>query len=118
MTRMHITREGDLEVFTLALDKIPTHWREDPAWSPPHTPHNTPPSRANALSRSSSGRAGGAHTATTHGRNTSSTIAYQQQSPYAHTMSRCPSRWRPAHGEANEGWYLVDYFKVAKQRVL
>jgi len=37
--------------------------------------------------------------------------------PYAHTLS-VPSRWCPAHGKANDGWYLVDYFKVPKERPL
>ncbi|KAM7521037.1 hypothetical protein LguiB_019999 [Lonicera macranthoides] len=31
-TRFHITLEGDLEVFTLAVDKIPKDWKLDPDW--------------------------------------------------------------------------------------
>ncbi|KAL5715226.1 hypothetical protein ACHQM5_017075 [Ranunculus cassubicifolius] len=31
-TRLHITREGDLEVYTLAVDKVPKEWRLDPEW--------------------------------------------------------------------------------------
>lgn len=30
--RLHITRTGDLEIFSLGLDKVPISWREDPAW--------------------------------------------------------------------------------------
>ncbi|KAK2079809.1 hypothetical protein QBZ16_002204 [Prototheca wickerhamii] len=30
--RLHITRAGDLEVFSLGLDAVPGAWREDPAW--------------------------------------------------------------------------------------
>lgn len=32
MTRLHITKEGDLEIFTLGIDRVPTAWREDPKW--------------------------------------------------------------------------------------
>ncbi|GKV04679.1 hypothetical protein SLEP1_g16804 [Rubroshorea leprosula] len=31
-TRFHITGDGDLEVFTLAVDKVPKEWRLDPDW--------------------------------------------------------------------------------------
>ncbi|XP_040998135.1 uncharacterized protein LOC121244170 [Juglans microcarpa x Juglans regia] len=31
-TRFHIKPNGDLEVFTLAVDKVPWAWREDPDW--------------------------------------------------------------------------------------
>lgn len=31
-TRFHINRDGDLEVFTLAVDKVPKEWRLDPDW--------------------------------------------------------------------------------------
>ncbi|XP_010275607.1 PREDICTED: uncharacterized protein LOC104610601 [Nelumbo nucifera] len=31
-TRCHITPEGDLEVFTLAVDKVPKEWKLDPDW--------------------------------------------------------------------------------------
>ncbi|KAF5190616.1 Calcineurin-like metallo-phosphoesterase superfamily protein [Thalictrum thalictroides] len=31
-TRFHITRDGDLEVFTLAVDKVPKEWKLDPEW--------------------------------------------------------------------------------------
>ncbi|KAF8410026.1 hypothetical protein HHK36_002546 [Tetracentron sinense] len=31
-TRFHITPDGDLEVFTLAVDKVPKEWRLDPDW--------------------------------------------------------------------------------------
>ncbi|XP_008811243.1 uncharacterized protein LOC103722455 [Phoenix dactylifera] len=31
-TRFHITSTGDLEVFTLALDKVPKEWKLDPEW--------------------------------------------------------------------------------------
>lgn len=31
-TRFHITTTGDLEVFTLALDKVPKEWKLDPEW--------------------------------------------------------------------------------------
>lgn len=30
--RFHITRSGDLEVFTLAVDKVPKDWKLDPDW--------------------------------------------------------------------------------------
>ncbi|XP_008799898.2 uncharacterized protein LOC103714434 isoform X2 [Phoenix dactylifera] len=31
-TRFHITVNGDLEVFTLAIDKVPKKWKLDPEW--------------------------------------------------------------------------------------
>lgn len=31
-TRFHINRDGDLEVFTLAVDKVPKEWKVDPDW--------------------------------------------------------------------------------------
>ncbi|MQL98546.1 hypothetical protein Taro_031257 [Colocasia esculenta] len=31
-TRFHITQDGDLEVFTLAVDKVPKDWKLDHAW--------------------------------------------------------------------------------------
>ncbi|KAL0917207.1 hypothetical protein M5K25_012255 [Dendrobium thyrsiflorum] len=31
-TRFHITKNGDLEVFTLAVDKVPKEWKLDPDW--------------------------------------------------------------------------------------
>ncbi|KAJ4801307.1 Calcineurin-like metallo-phosphoesterase superfamily [Rhynchospora pubera] len=31
-TRFHITKDGDLEVFTLAVDKVPKDWKLDPEW--------------------------------------------------------------------------------------
>ncbi|XP_059637902.1 uncharacterized protein LOC132279866 [Cornus florida] len=31
-TRFHINRDGDLEVFTLAVDKVPKEWKLDPKW--------------------------------------------------------------------------------------
>ncbi|KAJ6792744.1 Uncharacterized protein M6B38_237155 [Iris pallida] len=31
-TRFHITKSGDLEVFTLAVDKVPKDWKLDPDW--------------------------------------------------------------------------------------
>ncbi|EXB75607.1 hypothetical protein L484_026083 [Morus notabilis] len=31
-TRFHITTDGDLEVFTLAVDKVPKEWKLDPDW--------------------------------------------------------------------------------------
>lgn len=31
-TRFHITHDGDLEVFTLAVDKVPKEWKLDPEW--------------------------------------------------------------------------------------
>ncbi|KAH6755702.1 Calcineurin-like metallo-phosphoesterase superfamily protein [Perilla frutescens var. hirtella] len=31
-TRFHINAEGDLEVFTLAVDKVPKEWEMDPRW--------------------------------------------------------------------------------------
>ncbi|XXG87147.1 hypothetical protein AAC387_Pa11g1907 [Persea americana] len=31
-TRFHITDDGDLEVFTLAVDKVPKEWKLDPDW--------------------------------------------------------------------------------------
>ncbi len=35
LTRLHITPEGDLELFTLATGHVPTVWREDPRWRAP-----------------------------------------------------------------------------------
>ncbi|KAL4423131.1 hypothetical protein ABPG77_004814 [Micractinium sp. CCAP 211/92] len=34
--RFHITRSGDLEMFGLALERVPHAWREDPRWRAPH----------------------------------------------------------------------------------
>ncbi|XP_006342611.1 uncharacterized protein [Solanum tuberosum] len=31
-TRFHINNKGDLEVFTLAVDKVPKEWKLDPKW--------------------------------------------------------------------------------------
>ncbi|KAL9259935.1 hypothetical protein AKJ16_DCAP02612 [Drosera capensis] len=31
-TRFHINRDGDLEVYTLAVDKVPKDWKLDPKW--------------------------------------------------------------------------------------
>ncbi|KAJ3670232.1 hypothetical protein LUZ60_010556 [Juncus effusus] len=31
-TRFHIRKDGDLEVFTLAVDKVPKDWKLDPEW--------------------------------------------------------------------------------------
>ncbi|XP_044511107.1 uncharacterized protein LOC123229391 [Mangifera indica] len=31
-TRFHINRDGDLEVYTLAVDKVPKEWKLDPDW--------------------------------------------------------------------------------------
>ncbi|GMI96751.1 hypothetical protein like AT4G11800 [Hibiscus trionum] len=31
-TRFHINSDGDLEVFTLAIDKVPKEWKLDPDW--------------------------------------------------------------------------------------
>ncbi|XP_057502626.1 uncharacterized protein LOC130786327 isoform X2 [Actinidia eriantha] len=31
-TRFHIKQDGDLEVFTLAVDKVPKEWKVDPQW--------------------------------------------------------------------------------------
>ncbi|KAF4366336.1 hypothetical protein G4B88_012806 [Cannabis sativa] len=39
-TRFHITKDGDLEVFTLAVDKVPKEWKLDPDWDgEPNLPH-------------------------------------------------------------------------------
>jgi len=35
LSRLHITPEGDLEIFTLGMDRVPTSWREDPRWYGP-----------------------------------------------------------------------------------
>ena len=32
LSRLHITADGDLEIFTLGMDRVPTSWREDPRW--------------------------------------------------------------------------------------
>lgn len=31
-TRFHINSDGDLEVYTLAVDKVPKEWKLDPDW--------------------------------------------------------------------------------------
>uniref|UniRef100_A0A0D9WUM2 Calcineurin-like phosphoesterase domain-containing protein n=1 Tax=Leersia perrieri TaxID=77586 RepID=A0A0D9WUM2_9ORYZ len=31
-TRFHIKKDGDLEIFTLAVDKVPKEWKLDPKW--------------------------------------------------------------------------------------
>ncbi|KAF9622475.1 hypothetical protein IFM89_031879 [Coptis chinensis] len=39
-TRFHITHDGDLEVYTLAVDKVPKEWKLDPEWDgEPRQPH-------------------------------------------------------------------------------
>lgn len=35
LSRLHITADGDLEIFTLGMDRVPTAWREDPRWYGP-----------------------------------------------------------------------------------
>eukprot|EP00775_Hariotina_reticulata_P006241 gene6241-6478_t len=35
LTRLHITKEGDLELFTLGMERVPTAWREDERWYGP-----------------------------------------------------------------------------------
>jgi hypothetical protein len=32
--RFHITREGDLEMFCIGIDEVPSRWRRNPAWRP------------------------------------------------------------------------------------
>ncbi|KAG6382236.1 hypothetical protein SASPL_158129 [Salvia splendens] len=44
-TRFHINLKGDLEVFTLAVDKVPKEWKLDPSWEgeskqPPDLSHH------------------------------------------------------------------------------
>ncbi|XP_075668125.1 uncharacterized protein LOC142637993 [Castanea sativa] len=36
-TRFHIKHNGDLEVFTLAVDKVPEDWELDPEWEGPNS---------------------------------------------------------------------------------
>ncbi|ONM50971.1 Calcineurin-like metallo-phosphoesterase superfamily protein [Zea mays] len=31
-TRFHVKKDGDLEIFTLAVDKVPKDWKLDPRW--------------------------------------------------------------------------------------
>ena len=33
--RIHVTRDGDLEIFSLGIDRVPKLWREDPSWRGP-----------------------------------------------------------------------------------
>jgi hypothetical protein len=35
LSRLHITADGDLEIFTLGMDRVPTAWQEDPRWYGP-----------------------------------------------------------------------------------
>lgn len=35
LSRLHITPDGDLEIFTLGMDRVPTAWQEDPRWYGP-----------------------------------------------------------------------------------
>lgn len=44
-TRFHIKKDGDLEIFTLAVDKVPKGWKLDPRWEsevrgPHHLSHD------------------------------------------------------------------------------
>jgi uncharacterized membrane protein YgcG len=32
LTRLHITKDGDLEIFSLGIERVPTAWREDERW--------------------------------------------------------------------------------------
>ena len=34
--RLHVSREGDLTLFGLGLERVPQAWREDPRWRTPH----------------------------------------------------------------------------------
>ncbi|KAK9823894.1 hypothetical protein WJX72_006230 [[Myrmecia] bisecta] len=34
-SRIHINTDGDLEIYGLAMDKVPCQWREDPRWRGP-----------------------------------------------------------------------------------
>lgn len=43
IVRMHINRAGDLEIYTLGLDRVPKMWSKDPNWSG-HTAAGTQPS--------------------------------------------------------------------------
>uniref|UniRef100_A0A7N2KRU7 Uncharacterized protein n=2 Tax=Quercus lobata TaxID=97700 RepID=A0A7N2KRU7_QUELO len=36
-TQFHINHEGDLEVYTLAVDKVPKEWELDPEWKGPNS---------------------------------------------------------------------------------
>ncbi|XAR64067.1 hypothetical protein NMG60_11024271 [Bertholletia excelsa] len=55
-TRFHITSEGDLEVYTLAVDKVPKEWKLNPLWDveprqPNHLSHHRRfPSKWRAIS--------------------------------------------------------------------
>lgn len=33
ITRLHITPEGDLKIYSLGVDKVPSKWKQDPRWS-------------------------------------------------------------------------------------
>lgn len=43
IVRFHINRSGDLEVYTLGVDRVPKSWMKDPMWSG-HTVPGTIPS--------------------------------------------------------------------------
>ena len=55
--RFHVTRGGDLEMFGLALERVPHAWREDPRWRTPHGGGNrdAPAHRATFPSRCAGG---------------------------------------------------------------
>ena len=58
--RFHITRGGDLEMWGLALERVPHAWREDPRWRTPQGGGNrdAPAHRAKYPSRWVGGRVG------------------------------------------------------------
>jgi hypothetical protein len=58
--RFHVTKAGDLEMFGLALEKVPQAWREDPRWRTPQGGGNrdAPAHRAKFPSRWGGGLGG------------------------------------------------------------
>jgi hypothetical protein len=88
ISRMHITPDGDLEIYTLGRDETPTSWREDPRWYGP----------------SGGGNKGvPAHLA-------------RFPSRWVEWGRRKRSKGGPP--EAGEGWKVVDYLRVPRKRAL
>jgi hypothetical protein len=95
ITRMHITPEGDLEIYTLGCDQVPGQWREDPRWYGPEgagsgsLPSYTAKFPSRWVPEEATERGG---------------------------MSRAARRQHQQQQEVSQGYQLVDYLRVPRKR--
>lgn len=137
--RLHVTKEGDLEVYSLNLKEVPHSWREDPRWKAPggggfssDVPAHrvkwpsrwAPVTETMSTSRSDSGgRSGGAGLSKTpgdggsggygSGQYSSQSLSYQQSGSGSHSKKVLHTSVPP---EAT--LKVVDYFVVPKDAIL